>query len=36
VVTKLDRLEHLVELSAQLQQRGVDLVVPDSADVRMR
>ncbi|MGC4858773.1 recombinase family protein [Micromonospora sp. DT68] len=33
VVTKLDRLgrslEHLIELSAQLQQRGVDLVVLD-------
>jgi DNA invertase Pin-like site-specific DNA recombinase len=33
VVTKLDRLgrplEHLIDLSAQLQQRGVDLVVLD-------
>src|SRR3954454_14714385 len=33
VVTKLDRLgrslEHLIELSAQLQQRGVDLIVLD-------
>lgn len=33
MVTKLDRLgrslEHLIELAKQLEQRGVDLVVPD-------